>query len=59
MTEKPTKAREKSRRTESRDTTGKGGHEGRPGLAERSTTEHHIPGADGPSGAGAEADNNP
>lgn len=29
------------------------------GLAERSVTEHHVPGADGPLGAEAEEDNNP
>lgn len=29
------------------------------GLAERSVTEHHVPGAEGPSGAEAEEDNNP
>jgi hypothetical protein len=29
------------------------------GLAEKSVTEHHIRGADGPSGAEAEEDNNP
>jgi hypothetical protein len=33
-------------------------HDGK-GLSEKSVTEHHVEGAEGPTGAEAEEDNNP
>lgn len=59
MNHKPAKADQKT--VTSKDSADQGRSEKSPnrGLAEKSVTEHHIPGADGPSGAEAEEDNNP
>lgn len=39
--------------------SGQVGHDKEQGLAEKSVTEHHVEGAEGPIGAEAEEDNNP
>jgi hypothetical protein len=56
MTEKPTTHDDKTSRKPAQNASDKSD---RKGLAEKSVTEHHIPGADGRSGAQAEEDNNP
>jgi len=56
MSDKPAKTDQNTKAS-----SGEGRNEKSPerGLAKKSVTEHHIPGADGPSGAEAEEDNNP
>ncbi len=59
MSDKPAKT-EQQRTPKDRSAEGKDNAASpQRGLAEKSVTEHHIPGADGPSGAEAEEDNNP
>lgn len=56
MTDKRNPADDKTTRESAGENDDKPGAKG---LAEKSVTEHHVPGADGPSGAEAEEDNNP
>jgi hypothetical protein len=59
MSNKPAKSDQNPRASEEPAGAGRSEKSPNRGLAEKSVTEHHFPGADGPSGAEAEEDNNP
>lgn len=59
MSDKPAKSDQKSSTSRNSASEGRDDKSANQGLAEKSVTEHHVPGADGPSGAEAEEDNNP
>ena len=56
MTDKPIRNDDKTNRKSAGE--GKGKDDAK-SLADKPVTAHHVPGADGPSGAEAEDDNNP